>query len=222
MLDAGRAPQQIGGLTVFFDHADATRRYVLPGLPRLIADPKPHLSLLVFRGNENGALLQFEATLKPTDEQLAAVDRELSKIGQRPILARPDWRDGSVAVAGWLQTTELAPKLLVMGAPSLVGDPLATIAARLDADGAALAEASLRGNALPTVVMFEMQTLGLAGPLSVKAEADLRAIHDRLSAEGALTTPYGRARIAATWESMLRENLIRITIIDENVDDLAS
>lgn len=221
MLDAGRAPQQIGSLTVFFDHADENRRYVLPGAPKLVANPKPQLSLLLFRGGESGGLLQFEATLKPDDQELAFVERQLRESGRRPSLARPDWRSGSVSVAGWLQTTELAPKVLVTGAPSLVGDPLALIAARLDAAGAALADAALRGNALPTVVMFQLETLGLAGPLSVKAEADLRAIHDRLTAEGALTTPYGRARVAATWESMLREHLIRVTVVDENVEDPA-
>lgn len=223
MLDAGRAPQLIGGLTVFFDHADARRRYILADTPRVVADPDPRLSLVVFRGAGvdgagTGGLLQLECTLAPTSEQLAIVQREFSKDGPAPVLARPDWRSGTVTLAGWLQTTELAPKLLVTGMPSLVGDPLAMIAARLDAPGAALAEAALRGNALPTVVIFELETLGLAGPLGVTAEADLQAIHDRLTAAGALTTPYGRARISGTWESAARDNLIRVKVVDESGD----
>jgi hypothetical protein len=218
MLDAGRAPQQIGGLTVFFDHADDHRRYVLSEVPRLVANPDPQLSLLVYRGNAAGGLLQFESTLAPTDAQLSAVQHALSQTERPPVLARPDWRSGSVRVAGWLQTTELAPAVLVVGAPSLVGDPVAVIAARLDAPGAALADAALRGNALPTVVIFELDTLGLAGALGVQVEADLLAIHDRLTAEGALTTPYGRARITKTWESAARDNLIRVQIVDESGD----
>ena len=66
--------------------------------------------------------------------------------------------------------------------------------------------------------IFELETLGLSGPLGVTAEADLRALHDRLSAEGALTTPYGRARIAMTWESAARDNLIRVRVVDETGD----
>ncbi len=218
MLDAGRAPQRIGDLTLFFDHADKQRRYVLAEVPRLVAEPDPQLSLLLFRGEQTGGLLQFEAILSPTAAQLAAVEQALTETGHRPTLVRPDWRDGQVHVAGWLETEEIAPKLLVIGSPSLVGDPLAVIAARLDAAGAALADAALRGNALPTVVIFELETLGLAGPLGVTAEADLHAIHDRLTAEGALTTPYGRARIEKTWESAARENLIKVRVVDESGD----
>lgn len=215
MLDAGRAPERIAGLTLFFDHADAQRRYVLAETPRLVANPDPRLSLVLFRGEQSGGLLQLESTLAPTAAQLAAVERALTDSGRTPTLARPDWRSGVVRVAGWLQAQELAPKMLVAGAPSLVGDPVSVIAARLDAAGAALADAALKGNALPTVVIFELETLGLSGPLGVTAEADLRAIHDRLTAEGALTTPYGRARIAMTWESAARENLIRVRVLDE-------
>jgi hypothetical protein len=218
MLDAGRAPQQIGGLTVFFDHADERRRYVLADTPRLVAAPDPQLSLVVFRGTGTGGLLQLESTLAPTEAQLTAVRQELAQRGPAPILARPDWRRGAVRIAGWLQAQELAPLQLVLGMPSLVGDPVATIAARLDAAGAALADAALRGNALPTVVMFELETLGLAGPLGVQAEANLQAIHDRLTAEGALTTPYGRARIKKTWESAARDNLITVQVVDESGD----
>jgi len=218
MLDAGRAPRQLAGLTVFFDHADPRRGYVLTDTPRLVAAPDPRVSLVLFRGADSGGLLQLECTLAPTEAQLAAATRELSQNGAPPILARPDWRRGAVRIAGWLQAQELAPKQLALGLPSLVGDPAAVLAARLDAAGAALADAALRGNALPTVVMFELEVLGLAGPLTVEAEANLQAIHDRLTAEGALTTPYGRARIKKTWESAARDNLIKVRVLDESGD----
>jgi hypothetical protein len=218
MLDIGRPPQRIGGLTVFHDHARLDLRYVLAEVPRLVANPDPQLSLLLYRGATAGGLLQLECTLAPTEKQLADVARELSIGGRLPILARPDWRSGTVRLAGWLATDELAPKMLFVGAPSLVGDPGAVIAARLDAPAAALADAALRGNALPTAVIFELDTLGLAGPLSVEAEADLHALHDRLTAEGALTTPYGRARIAKTWELAARDNVIKVRILDESGD----
>ena len=218
MLDAGRPPQFIAGVTVFYDHADEHRRYVLADAPRLVADPVPNLSLVLFRGEGNGGLLNFCATLAPTAAQLAEVERTLSASGRTPTLARPDFRTGTVRVAGWLQTDELAPKLLAMGMPSLVGDPMALVSARLDAPAAALADAALRGNALPTVVIFELGMLGLMGPLGVEVEADLVALHDRLTAEGALTTPYGRARIAKTWESAARDNVIKVRVIDESGD----
>ncbi len=218
MLDSGRPPQRIAGLTLFYDHADEHRRYVLAETPRLVANPTPQLSLVLFRGEQSGGLLQFESTLAPTEAQLAKAEQELLQTGRRVTLARPDWRRGTVHVAGWLQTDELKPLMLAVGPPMLVGDPMAVVAARLDVHGAALADAALKGNALPTVLIFELETLGLSGPLGVEAEADLQAIHDRLTAEGALTTPYGYARIAKTWEMMERENLIRIRVVDESGD----
>jgi hypothetical protein len=218
MLDASRPPERIAGLTVFHDHADDTRRYVLADAPRLVADPLPRLSLVLFRGNATGGLLDFEAMLAPTTGQLAKAAQELTAKGRRPTLARPDWRAGSVRLAGWLAADELAPKVLAVGVPSLVGDPSILVSARLDASGAALAEAALRGNSLPTVVIFVLEMLGLAGPLGVEVEADLTALHDRLTAEGALTTPYGRARIAMTWEKAARDNLIRVRVLDESGD----
>src|SRR5688500_3306510 len=137
MLDIGRPPQHIAGLTLFYDHVNMDRRYVLAEVPRLVANPDPQLSLLLFRGESLGGLLQLECTVAPTDAQLAEVERELSHAGRAPTLALPDWRSGSVRLAGWLQAEELAPKVLVVGAPSLVGHPVAVVAARLDAPGAA-------------------------------------------------------------------------------------
>jgi hypothetical protein len=43
-------------------------------------------------------------------------------------------------------------------------------------------------------------------------------MHQRLTVEGALTTPYGRARIAKTWETFASEQLIRTHIVDESGD----
>lgn len=223
MLDAGRAPAFRRGLTMFFDHADPGVVYVAPDVPRLVADPEPQLSLFVFRGDVgNGALLQLQVELAPSPEQLAAARRELAEAGQfgndgAPVLlARPSWRAGSVKLYGFLEDRALRPRVLAVGEPSLLGDPNVVIAARLDADAAALAEASLRGNALPTSIAFELETLGLAGPLGIAIEADLQAIHDRLSIGGALTTPYGAAKIKATWEELAKENLIRIEVLDES------
>lgn len=218
MLDAGRPFERLDGLTLFFDHADEQRRYVLAEVPGVIADPAPRVSLVLYRGEQSGGLLQFEVALAPSPAQLASVESTLARTGRRPTLVRPDWRGGTVKVAGWLQAGELAPVVLAVGAPSLVGDPVSVIVARLDAAGAALADAALNGNALPTVVMFELETLGLAGPLGIEVHTDLRALHDRLTAEGALTTPYGRARIAKTWEEAARDSVIAVSVVDESGD----
>lgn len=217
MLDAGTAPLHIGGVTVFADHADPELRYVIADAPRVRADPEPRLSLLLFRGPAEGALLQLDTELGPTAAQLEEVTRSLTALGGAPRLGRPDWRGGTVSLAGWLQADELRPLTLSLGPPSLVGDPSSTLAARLDRAGAALAERALRGgDALPTVVIYTLEFLGLAGPLGVEAEADLQAIHERLTLEGAINTPYGRARLAKTWEEFAKENLIRLRVVDES------
>lgn len=220
MLDAGTAPRSIGGVTVFADHADPELCYVVADVPRVRADPEPRLSLLLFRGPTEGALLQLETELGPTPAELDEVTRTLTTtLGRAPRLARPDWRAGTVSLAGWLQTEELRPLVLSLGTPSLVGDPSAMIAARLDRAAAALAERALRGgDALPTVVIYTLEFLGLAGPLGIEAEADLQAIHERLTLEGALNTPYGRARLAKTWEEFAKQNLIRLRVVDESGD----
>lgn len=220
MLDAGRAPAYLHGLIVFFDHADEDLRYIVPETPSIVLDPDPRLSLLLYRSGEGGSggLLQLESSLAPTETQLEAVERDLASAGRTPTLARPDWRSGTVRVVGWLDEGELAPIALAVGPPSLVGDPLVVLAAHLDQAGAALADRALRDDSLPTALIFELETIGLSGPLGVEVEADLQAVHDRLTAEGALTTPYGRARLAKTWEALERENLIRVRVVDESGD----
>lgn len=223
MLDAGRAPEHRAGLIVFFDHADENRRYVVAETPRLAGQPDPQLSLLLFRSNEagdrtSGGLLQLEAALAPSMEQLEKVREELVSLGREPVLAAPDWRSGSVEVAGWLAVSDMAPLSLALGPPSLTGDPFVALAARLDQQGAALAAESLRGDALPVVLLWKLETLGLGGPLGIKVEADLQAMHKRLTLEGALNVPIGRARLAKTWERFASEQLIRTRIIDESGD----
>ena len=222
MLDAGRAPALRRGLNLFFDHADTGVVYVAAQVPGLAHNPDPQLSLWMFRDRDDGgALLQLEGTLAPDPAALAALPTELVSLGWQPpdgaapILARPPWRVGEVKLFGFLGDAPLAPTVLATGAPSLLGDPRVVIAARLGRDAAALAEAALHGDALPTVLLFDLETVGLAGPLGIEAEADLQAIHDRLTAAGALTTPYGAAKISATWEEYLRDGLIRVEVVDE-------
>lgn len=219
MLDAGTAPRLIEGLTVFSDHADPRVFYVLTEVPRVPADPRPHLDLTLFRGEEAGALLELETTLAPTEEQLDAVTRALSQQGPAPRLARPDYRDGAVELAGWLQADELRPVRVAMGPPSLVGDPSSIVAARLDRHGAAMIEQALRqGDALPTSVIYRLEFLCMRGPLGIDVEADLHAVHDRLALEGALTTPIGSARLSKVWESMATDGTIRVEVLDESGD----
>ncbi|MEM7152955.1 MAG: hypothetical protein AAF799_08935 [Myxococcota bacterium] len=217
MLDAGSAPRRIGGLTIFEDHADPLLFYVLPEIPRVVANPSPALSLLLFRGDQAGAMLHFESQLAPTQEQLDLVRDELTEQGQAPRLHRPDWRDGTVRVAGWLDADELGPVSLNVGTPSLIGDPSSIVAARLDQHGAALAEQALRGgDALPTVLLFQLEFLGLGGPLGIEAEADVQSIFDHFSVEGAAKAPFGKARLAKSWEELVNNGLIRLEVIDES------
>jgi hypothetical protein len=218
MLDA-RAPRHLAGLTAFYDHAEPDRYYVTCDAPTLVRTPTPQLSLVLFRSlDRSRGFLQLEAQLAPPQTQLQEAREMLAAQSASVILTPPHWRRGHVHLAGWVESEVLAPIQLSLGAPSLAGHPHVVVAAQLDQQAAALAHACLRGDGLPTVLIFELETLGLAGPLEVEAEADLQAIHDRLTAEGALTTPYGRARIAATWESCARDNLIRVRVLDESGD----
>ena len=221
MLDIAHAPEHHGGLIVFSDHADPNLRYVVPEAPRIVERPDPQLSLVLFRSDgdgvgSKGGLLQLESTLAPVATQIDKLRNDLAKSGRVPTLVSPDWRAGSVEVAGWLQDDTLTPVSLGLGPPSMVGDPVAVLVARLDQQGAALAASSLRGGALPVALLWKLETLGLGGPLGIEVEADLQAMHQRLTAEGALTTPIGRARIAKTWETFAKDQLIRTHIVDES------
>ena len=221
MLDAGRAPELRGGLIVFFDHADDSLRYVVSEAPRIVQRPGPRISLALFRGEldqQSGGLLQLESVLAPTNDQLKKAAEELAKSGHPPTLCAPDWRAGTVEVAGWLKEDTLQPLSLVLGPPSLVGEPVVVLAARLDRQGAGLAASALRGDSLPVVLLWKLETLGLSGSLGIEVEADLQAMHQRLTLEGALTVPIGRARIAKTWETFEKEQLIRTHIVDESGD----
>ena len=223
MLDIARAPEHRQGLIVFFDHADESLRYVAPDAPHLVERPDPRLSLILFRSNagsasSGGGLLQLESSLAATKDELDQLTRELSAAGRVPVLAAPEWRAGTVEVAGWLAGSVPTPLSLALGPPSLVGDPTVVLCARLNEVAAELAAVSLKGGALPLVLMWKLETLGLAGPLGIEMEADLQAMHQRLTAQGALTTPYGQAKIAKTWETFASEQLIRTHIVDESGD----
>jgi hypothetical protein len=222
MLDIGRAPERRAGVIVFFDHADENLRYVAAEAPRIVQRPGPRVSLALFRGESeqdpSGGLLQLESVLAPTPEQLQEVRRELAAQGRPPALCGPDWRSGTVEVAGWWRGETLAPLSLALGPPSLVGEPVVVLAARLDRQGAGLAASALRGDSLPLAVLWSLETLGLSGSLGIEVEADLQAMHQRLTLEGALTVPIGRARIAKTWETFAKEQLIRTKIVDESGD----
>ncbi|MFO0637018.1 MAG: hypothetical protein U0168_29660 [Nannocystaceae bacterium] len=204
---------------MFFDHADAGVVYVAPEVPHLLAEPTPQLSLVRFRGRDGGgSLLSLQLTLAPGEAQLDALAHERLRddaVGP-PRLLRPSWRAGTVRVFGFLDDTTLPPRVLAAGPPSLLGDPSVVLAARLDEQATAIAEASLRGDSLPSVVAFELEALALGGPLGIEIEADLQAIHDRLTVGGALTTPYAAAKLKATWEELARERIIRVTILDES------
>jgi len=223
MLDIARAPEHHRSLIVFFDHADESMRYVVPDAPRLVERPDPRLSLILFRSDTGsassaGGLLQLESSLAATKEELDQLRRELSAAGRVPVLATPDWRTGTVEVAGWLAGSVPAPLSLALAPPSLVGDPMVVLCARLDEAAAELAAVALRGGALPLVLMWKLETLGLAGPLGIEMEADLQAMHQRLTAQGALTTPIGQAKIIKTWEAFASEQLIRTHIVDKSGD----
>ncbi|MBX7080017.1 MAG: hypothetical protein K1X88_12555 [Nannocystaceae bacterium] len=219
MLDAARAPALHRGVVVFFDHVDADVVYAAAQVPRLLADPTPQLSLVRFRGSgSGGSLLSLQLALAPSPAQLDALAHERLRedAAGPPRILRPSWRAGNVRVFGFLDDPTLPPRVLAVGPPSLLGDPSVVLAARLDEQATAIAEASLRGDSLPTVVAFELEALALGGPLGIEIEADLQAIHDRLTVGGALTTPYAAAKLKATWEEFARERLIRVNILDES------
>lgn len=221
MLDFSIAPRLIAGLSVFSDHADRDVFYLLSDTPGLVARDGGALSLLLYRSSErSGGLLGFEAELGISEAQYETVRETLMTdgAGAGVRLLTPDWRDGEVQLAGWLQEDALKPIHRYLGQPNLQGTPRITVAAHLDQQATALARNTVEQDMLPTVVIFQLQTLALAGALDIRVSADLQAVHERLTLEGAFQAPMTRLALEATWEELARDNVIQVEVLDQSGD----
>lgn len=225
MLDLSTPPVLVAGLSAFRDHAETDLLRLLPDRVRVADEVEPLLSLVLYRTgvddpDRGGGLIQLEVELAPTAAQVHQL-RSTLPAQERPWrLVPPDWVGGQARLVGWLspQDGALQPLELASARPSLAGWPRVLIAALLDAPAASLAVGALRGDALPTGVVLALELQGLAGRLDVVAEADLAAVHERLTAAGALTTPVARATLSATWEELLRDQAVRIQVLDASGD----
>jgi hypothetical protein len=228
MLDAATPPRLIGGHPVFADHEDPSLHYVFPGPPRLanvVETGRPEVSLALFRSvnGPSGGLLGLTTELTLTEEDLDRIVQGLRADGVRaPRLVIPPWRAGTARLAGWLgdgSGTPWAHHVLGSTLPALTPDGRATFSALLTEDGAALAHGALRGGALPVVVVYELETLGLTGPLGVRIEADVHRTWERLTLEAQIESRYyARAEASAVFERAIELGEVRVTVVDQSGD----
>lgn len=228
MLDASRAHRLIAGHPVFVDHEDPSLHYVFPGPPRLVHDPaaeRPELSLVMFRsqGGPSGGLLGLTTELSLEPAAHDRILRELRADGvPEPRLLVPPWRRGQARLAGWLgEEGQARWSHHVLGAtqPALTPDGRALFSALLNESGAALAAGALGGGALPLVVVYTLETLGLGGKLGVVIEADVARTWERLTLEAQVESRYyARAEASAVFEQALERGEVRVRVTDESGD----
>lgn len=190
MIDLGRAPLHAFGVTVFCDHADATRFHYVSDAPRLRTTDAgtPELSLLKYQLDPTlhqalgGGLLSLTVDLSVPDDVLK---RLAGRLAQQYSLPKPAQlspvvvEDGNVdvVVVDKPSDTGLVQRVLGGGAPSLYGGEACTVMAVLAADGVGLVEQALRAGGLPVGVIYRLSVLGLRPAIRARITAKWQDIY---------------------------------------------
>jgi hypothetical protein len=227
MLDCSQAPRLIEGLTVYPDHEDPTRFFVLPEPPHLAtgADGQPRLGLWLFRASPDqpgGGLLQMEVELTLAPERSQAIVAALAAGGATPTLVEPPWLSGSAMLIGWLGgDTGASEDAMVLqrfaeGEPSLGPDGRVVFAARLDEPGAELLHSAITAGGVPAGVAYQLETLGLAGPLGIEVDVNLHGTRDYFAVKGGVTGRFVKAQVTKAMEDLVTARLVTVRVVDQS------
>lgn len=203
---------EVPGVTVYADHADPARFYVLAATPRVARDARgqPLLNLLVYghgRAEAHRPLggqvtLSLTLALSPAEHEhlTAALDARLAAAGLPAgvTLVSPDWQAGEAHA-------HLLPGADLTGQPSLMGANECVLSASLNAEGAAQARRAWEQGLPAATVRYEVQIRAArharmnfsAVQAGAQMTADVNAVHAatlHLTLEGPLSLSPGELR----------------------------
>lgn len=192
----------INGVSVFRDHADPLQYYYALAQPRLrttpdaaTGKPVPRIQLIKYRSlvAGKGGFLTFDVHLGLSDAEVDALASEIRRLGRlprQPSVAPIQPLDGSVRLLILGKDSAATPpparagqptppeeprfvlKATHFAKPALFGDNGASFSVELDAEGAAIMEAALRGEVTPMVVVYSVDFAGLRPAFSVRLKID--------------------------------------------------
>lgn len=186
--------REIGGFSVFPDHANLEQWYYMPAYPVLstvrdaaLGVDVPQFLLLGFRGSAGtGGFLNFDCNVGATQRQVDDVAREIANkenLANLPALGPVPLVDGSVRLmmlgrqsGDETQPDTAAPEFVLKidhaAKPALYGSNQAAFSVRLDQDGYTVMEQCLEGEILPVAVVYSLDFLGLRPAYSIRLKID--------------------------------------------------
>ncbi len=219
MLDLDRS-LSIAGVSLFRDHLDEATFHYLPGQPRLAS--AGDLSLLLYRGTQNGGLLSLQVDL---DHPKGLIDRIAAELGNRagravslvPVL----FHAGRVQLLLPGVSEGLTPARVVGTAtPSLLGHQRAMFNIVMPEALAVLVRNALEpGQPSFLAAAYELTFSGLERSRDVVVEVDYHRVHEALAARGAVGSLWLRADAAAAVERLIMDQHVRIEDVSREVRD---
>ncbi len=228
----------IDGITVFFDHADPSQFWYLPGpvrLARRTEDRRAAFTFIKYKpaavagGAKGGGFVMFEVNLRIDPEQERRILSKLSSVSRgRPKLAVVPFDEGTVqcialnlqgaggtaatgATAGTFNAVE---KILGASVPSLHGDNSAAFSLTLSQEGATILEEAFEKGTTPIGVIYDLKFTGMRPALEVKITADFKRIYDHFSANLNAQVYFVQAGIEAGFEKLVQDGVIKIEVMN--------
>jgi hypothetical protein len=168
VIDLGQPALHAEGVLLFPDHADRTRYYYLPDVPRVVTDGDgvPQLQLLEYRYDApmqqqlGAGLLAFSVDLGVDADRL---DRLAGRVAKQNSLSAPAKLGPVSAEAARCELVLIDAQKRTLGdaTPSLYGDNTTMFMAQLDAAAVAIVDAALRKGGLPIGIVYSLDVLAL-------------------------------------------------------------
>lgn len=238
MLLLGSKTMTIEGITVFFDHADPSQFWYLPGpvrLARRTADRRAAFTFIKYKpaavasGAKGGGFVMFEVNLKLDQELERRILSKLSSVSKgRPRLAVVPFDEGTVqciamniqgaggtaataAAAGSFNAVE---KILGASVPSLHGENSAAFSLTLSQEGAIILEEAFEKGTTPIGVIYNLVFTGMRPALEVKITADYKRVYDHFSASLNAQMYFFQVGIEAGFEKLVQDGVIKIEVFN--------
>jgi hypothetical protein len=243
MLLLGSKSMTIDGITVFFDHADPSQFWYLPGPVRIARrreDDRASFTFIKYKpaavagGAKGGGFVTFEVNLKLDTEQERRILSKLRSVSRgKPKLALVPFDEGTVqcialniqgaggtaATAATEGTFNAVEKILGASVPSLHGDNSAAFSLTLSQEGATILEEAFKKGTSPIGVIYDLKFTGMRPALSVKITADFKRVYDQFSASLNAQVYFVQAGIDAGFEKLVQDGVIKIEVINFTGDD---